>query len=118
MIIFVLAMLDIENIVRCVLVIYFFFFLLIYRSVTSFNARSRIVLTISVILEFIIASVSTLAIFDPIGELSLRSCRPRKFKDWYTPLCFKRIAIGEKIRCPQEAIYPLYVLLFHCSCYY
>lgn len=70
------------------------------------------VLTFSALLEVLIAAVLAVLLVDPVGRLSIRSCRTRWLSDWYTVLYNPTPLYHETVRCTQEAVYPLYV--FYC----
>lgn len=49
---------------------------------------------------------------DPWGTLSLRSCKPKQLSDWYTLLHNPSPNYSETLHCTQEAVYPLYTIVF------
>jgi len=62
-------------------------------------------------LEIFIAAALAVLVVDPIGQLWIRSCRTQWLSDWYTVLYNPTPDYRESLRCTQEAVYPLYVLL-------
>jgi len=62
--------------------------------------------------ETCLASVLTLLINQPIGSLRLQSCRVRQLSDWYTQLHNPQPNYEETLYCSNEAVYPLYSLVF------
>uniref|UniRef100_A0A0K2TXC8 JNK1/MAPK8associated membrane proteinlike [Megachile rotundata] n=1 Tax=Lepeophtheirus salmonis TaxID=72036 RepID=A0A0K2TXC8_LEPSM len=63
-------------------------------------------------LEVTISSVLTLLWAEPFGSFSLVSCHYQHLGDWYTALHNPNPNYEEIIHCTQEAIYPLYTLIF------
>ncbi|PSN44720.1 JNK1/MAPK8-associated membrane protein [Blattella germanica] len=74
--------------------------------------KEVLVLHISALLEIITAAVLTLLMSDPMGSLSVRSCQTEKLSDWYTLLHNPNPNYDETLHCTQEAIYPLYTMVF------
>jgi len=80
-----------------------------------------LLLHISSVCECVAAALVTLLLFDPIGQLTLTSCRPTKLKDWYTmfhnPYNVTNNVASHytTLHCTQERVYPLYslVLIFY-----
>lgn len=66
----------------------------------------------SSLLETIIASVATLLIVEPIGVFEVRSCKALHLSDWYTLLFNPTPNYEETLHCTQEAVYPLYSMVF------
>ncbi|VVC32704.1 Protein of unknown function DUF766 [Cinara cedri] len=73
---------------------------------------TKIVLNISAILEVVIAATMAILAVDPRGELSIRSCHTKWLSDWYTYLFNPTPDYHEPLRCTQEAVYPLYSIIF------
>ncbi|XP_062502773.1 JNK1/MAPK8-associated membrane protein-like [Corticium candelabrum] len=63
-------------------------------------------------IEFFVAAIVSLLLFDPVGSLDVKSCGVRRFSDWYT-LFFnpKKPDYISTIHCTQEAVYPLYTIV-------
>lgn len=82
------------------------------------KTKTKIVLNISAILEIFIAAAVAVLVVDPIGQLWIRSCRTQWLSDWYTVLYNPTPDYGESLRCTQEAVYPLYsmIFIFYFSC--
>jgi len=78
-------------------------------------------LHISSVCETLAAAIVTLLLFDPIGQLTLTSCRPTSLQDWYTmfhnPYNVTNNVASHytTLHCTQERVYPLYslVLIFY-----
>lgn len=64
-------------------------------------------LYISATLEVITAAALAVLAVDPLGQLSIRSCRTLWLSDWYTVLYNPTPDYREPLRCTQEAVYPL-----------
>ncbi|XP_012256823.2 JNK1/MAPK8-associated membrane protein [Athalia rosae] len=78
------------------------------RSIT----KEVIALHFSALIEIVGASLITLQLTDPIGSFAIRSCRARKLSDWYTLLHNPSPDYGKTLHCTQEAVYPLYTMVF------
>ncbi|XP_025425655.1 JNK1/MAPK8-associated membrane protein [Sipha flava] len=76
------------------------------------KTKTIMILNISAILEVIIAAVTTVLAVDPMGELVIQSCRTKWLSDWYTVLYNPTPYYLESLRCTQEAVYPLYSMIF------
>jgi len=76
------------------------------------KTKTKIVLNVSATLEVLIAAVSAVLSVDPIGQLWIRSCRFQWLSDWYTVLYNPTPDYRETLRCTQEAVYPLYSMIF------
>ncbi|XP_019881553.1 JNK1/MAPK8-associated membrane protein [Aethina tumida] len=63
---------------------------------------------------FEVAASATLAILlsHPMGSFTITSCRVTSLADWYTLLHNPRPNFENKIYCTQEAVYPLYTIVF------
>ncbi|XP_041710777.1 JNK1/MAPK8-associated membrane protein isoform X2 [Coregonus clupeaformis] len=64
------------------------------------------------------AAVVTLLVNDPVGLLSIRSCRVQMLSDWYTMLYNPSPDYVTTLHCTQEAVFPLYtiVLIYYAFC--
>ncbi|XP_064484367.1 JNK1/MAPK8-associated membrane protein-like [Ornithodoros turicata] len=71
-----------------------------------------LVLHASALVENIMAIVSTLLVTPPVGELLVHTCRVRQLSDWYTLLHNPTPGYKHTLRCTQEAVYPLYSMVF------
>ncbi|KAI1302411.1 JNK1/MAPK8-associated membrane protein [Halotydeus destructor] len=67
----------------------------------------------SATIEVSTASLLALLLYsDPLGNFSLRNCRVNGLSDWYTVFYNPSPGYRETIRCTQEAVYPLYSIVF------
>lgn len=66
----------------------------------------------SAIVEVVAAAVVTLLVTEPIGSFNIRSCKVRKLADWYPLLHNPNPNYEGKLHCTQEAVYPLYSMVF------
>ncbi|MED6247804.1 hypothetical protein ATANTOWER_017390 [Ataeniobius toweri] len=69
-------------------------------------------------LECSVSAVVTLLLTEPVGKLSIRSCRVQMLSDWYTMLYNPSPDYVNTLHCTQEAVYPLYtiVLIYYAFC--
>lgn len=74
--------------------------------------KEVIALHLSALIEVVAASLITLQLTDPIGTFTIRSCRATKLSDWYTLLHNPSPNYEETLHCTQEAVYPLYTMVF------
>ncbi|XP_017793682.1 PREDICTED: JNK1/MAPK8-associated membrane protein [Habropoda laboriosa] len=74
--------------------------------------KEVIALHLSALFEVVAASLITLQLTDPIGTFEIRSCRATKLSDWYTLLHNPSPNYEETLHCTQEAVYPLYTMVF------
>ncbi|XP_069673535.1 JNK1/MAPK8-associated membrane protein isoform X1 [Periplaneta americana] len=74
--------------------------------------KEVLVLHVSALFEIVTAAVLTLLMSDPMGSLTVRSCRTEKLSDWYTLLHNPNPNYDETLHCTQEAVYPLYTMVF------
>ncbi|KAF2881612.1 hypothetical protein ILUMI_24555 [Ignelater luminosus] len=88
---------------------WFFIDMVVMRR--SFN-KDVILLHCSALIEVLLACFFTLLSMDPFGTLTIRSCRVRSLSDWYTLLHNPRPNYEKTIHCTQEAVYPLYTMVF------
>jgi len=56
--------------------------------------------------------ISILIKSDPWGNFSLKTCRVVRISDWYTIFFNPSPNYTSTIRCTQEAVYPLYSIIF------
>nr|CAD7201609.1 unnamed protein product [Timema douglasi] len=69
-------------------------------------------LHLSALVETAMAAVLTLLMSEPWGKLEVRSCRTQKLSDWYTLLHNPNPDYADTLHCTQEAVYPLYTMVF------
>lgn len=69
-------------------------------------------LHISALLENVLAAVSTLLLNEPQGELNIHACKVKRLSDWYTMLHNPTPGYVKTLRCTQEAVFPLYSMVF------
>lgn len=62
--------------------------------------------------ENLLAVLITLLVSEPLGELNITSCRVDSVHDWYTVFFNPKINHTQVIHCAQEAVYPLYSIVF------
>ncbi|XP_042083192.1 JNK1/MAPK8-associated membrane protein [Haplochromis burtoni] len=69
-------------------------------------------------LECSMSAVVTLLVTEPVGMLTIRSCRVQMLSDWYTMLYNPSPDYVNTLHCTQEAVYPLYtiVLIYYAFC--
>ncbi|KAG8561107.1 hypothetical protein GDO81_015250 [Engystomops pustulosus] len=67
---------------------------------------------ITALLECTVAALITLLVNDPVGYLHIRSCGVEKLSDWYTMLYNPSPDYVNTVHCTQEAVYPLYTIVF------
>jgi len=82
-----------------------------YSGNSRKKTKTKIILNISAVLEVAIAAISAVLSVDPIGQLLIRSCRTQWLSDWYTVMYNPTPYYLESVRCTQEAVYPLYVII-------
>nr|CAG4648162.1 EOG090X0BGA [Moina brachiata]SVE93202.1 EOG090X0BGA [Moina brachiata] len=66
----------------------------------------------SALLESLMSIFITLLVHEPYGQLSLKSCTVVRLADWYTVFHNPNPNYEEVLQCAQEAVYPLYSLVF------
>nr|XP_035971687.1 JNK1/MAPK8-associated membrane protein isoform X1 [Halichoerus grypus] len=67
---------------------------------------------ITALFECSMAAIVTLLVSDPVGVLSIRSCRVLMLSDWYTMLYNPSPDYVTTVHCTHEAVYPLYTIVF------
>ncbi|XP_065833353.1 JNK1/MAPK8-associated membrane protein-like isoform X1 [Oscarella lobularis] len=85
------------------------------RAAASKVTQTKLFLVLSLVsatLESLLSAIIALLLFDPVGKLNLRSCGVNRLSDWYTIFLNPRPRYTETIHCAQEAVYPLYTLVF------
>ncbi|XP_031833682.2 JNK1/MAPK8-associated membrane protein isoform X2 [Nomia melanderi] len=78
----------------------------------GFMALLALVLHWFCIDKVVAASLITLQVTEPIGTFRITSCRATKLSDWYTLLHNPSPNYEESLHCTQEAVYPLYTMVF------
>jgi len=74
--------------------------------------RPVLALHCSALLEVAVAALATLLLSPPVGSLRLTSCGVVRLADWYTLLYNPRPNYQQTLHCTQEAVYPLYSMVF------
>ncbi|MCL4123723.1 UNVERIFIED_CONTAM: hypothetical protein GTU68_039201 [Idotea baltica] len=92
---------------------------LIYHLVCIDNSARRRKFTKEVIilygiafLEVSLAAILSLLLFEPRGSFYINSCHVRYLADWYPLLHNPNPNYEGKLHCTQEAVYPLYSIVF------
>ncbi|XP_005986488.1 JNK1/MAPK8-associated membrane protein isoform X1 [Latimeria chalumnae] len=67
---------------------------------------------VTALLECSAAAIVTLLVSDPVGALTVRSCRVKTLSDWYTMLYNPSPDYVTTLHCTHEAVYPLYTIVF------
>ncbi|TKS86248.1 JNK1/MAPK8-associated membrane protein [Collichthys lucidus] len=82
------------------------------------KSSSALLQHITAMLECSVSAVVTLLVTEPVGLLSIRSCRVQMLSDWYTMLYNPSPDYINTLHCTQEAVYPLYtiVLIYYAFC--
>ncbi|XP_027855918.1 JNK1/MAPK8-associated membrane protein [Xiphophorus couchianus] len=82
------------------------------------KSSSALLQHITAMLECSVSAVVTLLLTEPVGKLSIRSCRVQMLSDWYTMLYNPSPDYVSTLHCTQEAVYPLYtiVLIYYAFC--
>nr|XP_031833682.1 JNK1/MAPK8-associated membrane protein isoform X2 [Nomia melanderi] len=78
----------------------------------GFMALLALVLHWFCIDKVVAASLITLQVTEPISTFRITSCRATKLSDWYTLLHNPSPNYEESLHCTQEAVYPLYTMVF------
>jgi len=74
--------------------------------------REILILHSSALVEVLLAALVTLALSQPVGELSITSCSVTSFSDWYALLYNPQPNYEETLHCTHEVVYPLYSIVF------
>ncbi|XP_029317099.1 JNK1/MAPK8-associated membrane protein isoform X3 [Cottoperca gobio] len=82
------------------------------------KSSSALLQHITAMLECSVSTVVTLLVTEPVGKLSIHSCRVQMLSDWYTMLYNPSPDYINTLHCTQEAVYPLYtiVLIYYAFC--
>lgn len=69
-------------------------------------------LHVTAFFEILLACVISILVTNPVGKFVVYSCPVRGLADWYTLLHNPTPNYEKKIYCTQEAVYPLYTIVF------
>ncbi|XP_035211953.1 JNK1/MAPK8-associated membrane protein-like [Stegodyphus dumicola] len=75
-------------------------------------AKDVLSLHISAFIENVLSAVSTLLLSEPRGSFDIHACKVKRLSDWYTLLHNPTPGYVKTLRCTQEAVYPLYSMIF------
>ncbi|ERL84871.1 hypothetical protein D910_02294 [Dendroctonus ponderosae] len=75
-------------------------------------SKNVLVLHASAFFEVLISCLLAVLSLSPIGEFTIYSCHSKSLSDWYTLLHNPTPDYGDKVYCTQEAVYPLYTIVF------
>ncbi|CAG9765977.1 unnamed protein product [Ceutorhynchus assimilis] len=75
-------------------------------------SKNVLTLHITAFFEVVASCVLALLSVNPIGKFTIHSCESHSLSDWYTLLHNPRPNYEEQIYCTQEAVYPLYTIVF------
>ncbi|XP_050315740.1 JNK1/MAPK8-associated membrane protein [Anthonomus grandis grandis] len=96
--------------VLMVLILHWFFIDMV--SMRRSFSKNVLCLHITAFFEVLISSILALLATNPVGELTINSCGTRYLADWYTLLHNPQPNYEDKVYCTQEAVYPLYTIIF------
>ncbi|XP_065067764.1 JNK1/MAPK8-associated membrane protein-like [Rhopilema esculentum] len=82
--------------------------------ISFFEPKRRSVgfLYLTTAMEAFFAAIIALLVVEPVGSLTLQSCKVESIRDWYTVFFNPKPDYVNEIRCTQEAVYPLYTIVF------
>ncbi|KAM9466245.1 JNK1/MAPK8-associated membrane protein [Clarias gariepinus] len=82
------------------------------------KSSSAVLQHVTALCECSVAAIITLLLNEPVGELTIRSCRVEMLSDWYTMLYNPSPDYITTLHCTQEAVFPLYtmVLIYYAFC--
>ncbi|XP_076816877.1 JNK1/MAPK8-associated membrane protein-like isoform X2 [Clavelina lepadiformis] len=83
-------------------------------SVCQHKSKLAVMHILSAPCELCFAGIVSLLLFSPAGTLDLDSCTVRQLSDWYTIFFNPKIKYTTTLHCAQEAVYPLYSIVFVC----
>ncbi|ENN77780.1 hypothetical protein YQE_05751, partial [Dendroctonus ponderosae] len=84
-----------------------------YAPMCHFSfSKNVLVLHASAFFEVLISCLLAVLSLSPIGEFTIYSCHSKSLSDWYTLLHNPTPDYGDKVYCTQEAVYPLYTIVF------
>lgn len=96
--------------VLVVLILHWFFIDMV--SMRRSFSKNVLSLHITAFFEILLSCILALVFTHPVGTFKIHSCKSRSLSDWYTLLHNPRPNYEEKIYCTQEAVYPLYTIVF------
>ncbi|XP_033110865.1 JNK1/MAPK8-associated membrane protein-like [Anneissia japonica] len=88
------------------LILHFFFIDHFSKEINVFA------LHVCALLECVAAGIFTLLSVETVGDLRIKSCDVKRLSDWYTMFFNPVPDYKNKIHCTQEAVYPLYSMVF------
>uniref|UniRef100_H2YRZ5 JNK1/MAPK8-associated membrane protein n=1 Tax=Ciona savignyi TaxID=51511 RepID=H2YRZ5_CIOSA len=88
--------------------------LCILSNYSVWSSPAVIVQMISSFIESCMAALFALLVYEPKGSLNLVSCPVVQISDWYTVFFNPTVKYTTTIFCGQEAVYPLYSIIFVC----
>ncbi|KAH1007865.1 hypothetical protein HUJ04_005047 [Dendroctonus ponderosae] len=94
-----------------IMLILHWFFIDMVSMRRSFS-KNVLVLHASAFFEVLISCLLAVLSLSPIGEFTIYSCHSKSLSDWYTLLHNPTPDYGDKVYCTQEAVYPLYTIVF------
>ncbi|XP_066262494.1 JNK1/MAPK8-associated membrane protein [Euwallacea similis] len=97
-------------IVLTVLVLHWFFIDMV--SMRQSFSKNVLTLHITALIEVFVSCLLALLSVNPVGTFNVHSCHSQSLADWYTLLHNPRPNYEDKLYCTQEAVYPLYTLVF------
>lgn len=74
--------------------------------------KGVLILHTSALLEVATAAILTVLVAQPAGSFVIHACPVEQLADWYTMLHNPSPDYTETLHCTQEAVYPLYTLVF------
>ncbi|EEB14953.1 medulloblastoma antigen MU-MB-50.4, putative [Pediculus humanus corporis] len=74
--------------------------------------KQVLIIHFSALVEVSIAAVATILVVEPTGSFQITSCKTRYLSDWYSLFHNPSPNYEETLHCTQEAIYPLYTMVF------
>ena len=88
--------------------------------INFFEPKKRLIgiLHLTAVIEAFVSAFVALLVMEPIGKLSLKTCKVASVKDWYTVFFNPKPDYVHVIQCTQEAVYPLFTIVFvyHANC--
>ncbi|CAH1365673.1 hypothetical protein MTP99_001931 [Tenebrio molitor] len=96
--------------VLLVLVLHWFFIDMV--SMRRSFKKDVLMLHFTAFMEVLISGLLSLLFTEPFGKFAVQSCRVRTLSDWYTLLHNPSPNYDQRVHCTQEAVYPLYTLVF------
>ncbi|KAF7280044.1 JNK1/MAPK8-associated membrane protein [Rhynchophorus ferrugineus] len=100
-------------VVLMVLILHWFFIDMIAMGRKFFNITSHVIaLHTSASIEVFLACIISILLIEPMGSFKIYSCKIKSLSDWYTLFHNPAPNYEDKIYCTQEAVYPLYTIVF------